>query len=248
MSFPSIIFHFMITYTTETSTSVSYRDSLLYVTNVTLSTKLYDKHDDFDFRIVNFPFICSNIPEPPAYGVYISQLIRYTRSCSSYSGFIDRGRLLTKKLVGQGCTLEQLKIYFRKLNGWYNYLLQHITILPFYNFYVTQSSPDMTSYTLDSMAGACTPPRHLFTHLGFPECPSCLEYNMCSRLCHDCLLWTEWLCLINGWRTVVSLSIQWPSHLLMCVGCGVFDLAGCDWLCSWFHVGCVATAGEVYSS
>jgi hypothetical protein len=40
-----------------------------------LRTKLYDKRDDFNFPIVNFPFICSNIPAAPAYGVYISQLI-----------------------------------------------------------------------------------------------------------------------------------------------------------------------------
>jgi hypothetical protein len=40
-----------------------------------LRTKLYDKRDDFNFPIVNVPFICCNIPAAPAYGVYISQLI-----------------------------------------------------------------------------------------------------------------------------------------------------------------------------
>jgi hypothetical protein len=38
-------------------------------------TKLYDKRDDFNFPIVNFAFICSNIPAAPIYGVYISQLL-----------------------------------------------------------------------------------------------------------------------------------------------------------------------------
>jgi len=33
-----------------------------------LRTKLYDKRDDFNFPIVNFPLICSNIPA----GVFIS--------------------------------------------------------------------------------------------------------------------------------------------------------------------------------
>ena len=42
-----------------------------------LSTRLYDKRDDFDFHIVNFPFFSSNIPFGPSYGVYISQLIIY---------------------------------------------------------------------------------------------------------------------------------------------------------------------------
>jgi hypothetical protein len=35
---------------------------------------------------VNFPFICSNIPAAPGYGVYISQMIRYSRACGSYRG------------------------------------------------------------------------------------------------------------------------------------------------------------------
>ena len=37
--------------------------------NNRLYTKLYDKHDDFDFHIVNFPFLSSNIPSSPSYGV-----------------------------------------------------------------------------------------------------------------------------------------------------------------------------------
>jgi hypothetical protein len=42
----------------------------------------YDKRNYFNFPIVNFPFIGSNIPAAPAYGVYISQLIRYyCRAC-----------------------------------------------------------------------------------------------------------------------------------------------------------------------
>ena len=64
-----------------------------------LRTKLYNKRDDFDFPIVNFPFICSNIPAAPAYGVHISELIRYSRACGSYQDFLDRGLLLTSKLL-----------------------------------------------------------------------------------------------------------------------------------------------------
>jgi hypothetical protein len=39
---------------------------------------------------VNFPFICSNIPAVPAYWVYLSQLIRYSRACGSYQDFLDK--------------------------------------------------------------------------------------------------------------------------------------------------------------
>jgi hypothetical protein len=55
--------------TTDTDRSASY---LEIDSEGRLRTKIYDKRDDFNFPIVNFPFICSNIPAAPAYGVYIS--------------------------------------------------------------------------------------------------------------------------------------------------------------------------------
>jgi hypothetical protein len=62
-----------------------------------LRAKLYDKKDDFNFPIVNFPFICSYIPAAPAYGVYLSQMIRYSRACGSYQDFLDRGVAANKE-------------------------------------------------------------------------------------------------------------------------------------------------------
>ena len=50
--------------------------------------KIFDKRDDFNFPIVNFPLISSNISAAPAYGVYISQLIRYSIACGSYQDFL----------------------------------------------------------------------------------------------------------------------------------------------------------------
>ena len=69
-----------------------------------LRTTLYDKRDDFNFHITNFPFLTtsSNIPSSPAYGVFISQLIRYAKACSSYECFIPRTARLSYKLLGQG--------------------------------------------------------------------------------------------------------------------------------------------------
>ena len=67
-----------------------------------LRTKPYDKRDDFHFPIVNFPFICSSFRGASAYGVYISQLIRYSSACGSYQYFLNRVLLLTRKLLDQG--------------------------------------------------------------------------------------------------------------------------------------------------
>ena len=66
---------------------------------------------------------CSNIPLSPAYGVYISQLIRYARACFVYEDFSKRGRLLTNKLMLQGYYESRLKSSFRKLHGRYNDLV-----------------------------------------------------------------------------------------------------------------------------
>ena len=59
-----------------------------------LSAGLYDKRDGFDFHIVSFPFLSSNIPSGPSYGVYISQLIGCARCCSYYDDFRYRHKCL----------------------------------------------------------------------------------------------------------------------------------------------------------
>jgi len=57
--------------TTYTDSSASYLDLHLEIDREGwLRTKLYDKRDHFNFPIVDFPFICSNIPAAPADGVY----------------------------------------------------------------------------------------------------------------------------------------------------------------------------------
>ena len=54
--------------TTDTDRSASYIDLHLEIDSEgQLRTKLYDKRNDFNFPIVNFPFTCSNIPAAPAY-------------------------------------------------------------------------------------------------------------------------------------------------------------------------------------
>ena len=81
--------------TKEINTSASYLDLLLSIESGNkLRTSLYDKCDDFNFHITNFPFLRSNIPSSPAYGVFISQLIRYARACTSYECFILRAARL----------------------------------------------------------------------------------------------------------------------------------------------------------
>ena len=71
----------------------------LSISNDIVSTKIYDKRDDFDFEIVDFPFLDSDVPRSTSYGVYISQLIRFARASSFYAEFNTRNKLLTQKLL-----------------------------------------------------------------------------------------------------------------------------------------------------
>lgn len=127
-----------ITDTTDTIKSASYLDLHLEIDNKGwLKTKLYDKRDDFSFPIVNFPFLSSNFPAAPAYGVYISQLIRYSRACISYHDFLDRGLLLTRKLLNQEFQMVKLKSSLRKFYG------RHHELVDRYGITVSQMISDM---------------------------------------------------------------------------------------------------------
>ena len=80
------------------------------------------------FHITNFPFLSSNIPTSPAYGVFISQLIRYVRACSSYGCFILRATRLSNKLLEQGYVKERLKSSLKKFYGWYGDLIKQYEV------------------------------------------------------------------------------------------------------------------------
>ena len=62
----------------------------------------FDKRDDFDFDIVNFPFLDGDVPRSTSFGVYISQLIRFARVSSHVDDFNSRTKVLTAKLQRQG--------------------------------------------------------------------------------------------------------------------------------------------------
>ena len=111
--------------TTDTASSASFLDLYLeFDDSGQLSTKIYDKRDDFNFKIINFPNMCSNIPASPAYGVYISQLIRYARGSSNYSDFLKRHLHLRNRLLDQGYKKIRLIRSLKKFIFRYQYLVE----------------------------------------------------------------------------------------------------------------------------
>ena len=91
-----------------------------------LRTKLHDKRDDFNFPIVNFPFICNHSPAAPADGVYISKLIRYSRACGSSHSFLDKVLLIKIKLLNQGFLVVKLKSHFESFRVRHYDMIDHL--------------------------------------------------------------------------------------------------------------------------
>ena len=56
-------------------TEAAFLDLHLSISNDIVSTKIYDKHDDFDFEIVNFQFLDGDVLHPMEYIYYNHVLI-----------------------------------------------------------------------------------------------------------------------------------------------------------------------------
>ena len=93
-----------------------------------VSSKIYDKRDDFDFDIVNFPFLDGDVPRLPSYGVYISQLIRFARVCSHVDDFNTGNKCLTAKLHKQGYRYHKLRKAFSKFYRRYYELISKFNV------------------------------------------------------------------------------------------------------------------------
>ena len=123
--------------TTESDEKCSFLDLLLFKDDGELKCRVYDKRDDFNFNIVNYPFMESNIPINPAYGVYVSRLIAFARICTDFKDFAERHKLLASKLLKQGFSKQKLKKVFLKFVNKYQEVLikyhvnfsEHINII-----------------------------------------------------------------------------------------------------------------------
>ena len=98
----------------SSDTEAAFLDLLLSIIDGLVSCTMYDKRDDFDFEIVNFPFSDADVSRAASYGVYISQLIRFARVSSQVTDFNTRNKLLTAKLLNQGYRYHKLRKAFSK--------------------------------------------------------------------------------------------------------------------------------------
>lgn len=94
----------------------------------------YDKRDDFDFHIVNFPNLTGNIPSTSSYGVYISQLVRVCDINLTLKGFFKDVTKMTNRLIQQGFKKNLLRKKYLKFCDDYIYKWSK------YNFDISNST------------------------------------------------------------------------------------------------------------
>ena len=90
-------------------TEAPFLDLHLSISNGIVSSKVFDKRDDFDFDIVNFPFLDGGVPCSTSCGVYISRLVRFAGVSGRVAGFGARGRGLTARLLQRGYRYHKLR-------------------------------------------------------------------------------------------------------------------------------------------
>ena len=65
----------------------SFLDLNIKVIGSDIHTSVYHKRDDFGFPIINFLWLSGDVPRLSSYGIYISQLVRFARCCTSVLDF-----------------------------------------------------------------------------------------------------------------------------------------------------------------
>ena len=101
-------------------------DLHLSISNGTVSTKIYDKWDDFDFLIVNFPFPDSDVPLFTSHGVYLSQLIRFASASSNVNDFNCHNKALTAGraiIITNFVLLRRFQSFITDTLGWWKNIM-----------------------------------------------------------------------------------------------------------------------------
>ena len=106
----------------------AFLDLHLSISNDIVSTKIYEKRDDFDFEIVKFTCLDGDVPHSASYGVYISKLIRFARASSYVTDFNTCNELLTQKLLKQGYWYHELLKAFSTLYRQYYDLISKFQV------------------------------------------------------------------------------------------------------------------------
>ena len=117
----------------------SFLDLNIKVIGSDIHTSVYDKRDDFGFPIVNFPWLSGDVPRLPSYGIYISQLVRFARCCTSVLDFHSKNLQITSKLLTQVIDITSFEKHLESSLDRTPNFCQNLVIFRSKNMYLKES-------------------------------------------------------------------------------------------------------------
>ena len=83
----------------------------MFISNDIVSAKIYSKRNNFDFEVVNFPFLDGDVPRlHPVEFIFLN-----SSGLLAVADTNDRNNLLTQKLLKQGYLYHKLRNFFSKI-------------------------------------------------------------------------------------------------------------------------------------
>lgn len=96
-------------------TEYAFLDLNVSILNDKFCIKVYNKTDDYNFRVITFPYLDSNILTSICYSVYFGEILRFLRISSRLEDFEARSRKLTEMLVERNYKETEMAKQFFKL-------------------------------------------------------------------------------------------------------------------------------------
>ena len=76
--------------------------------------KLFDKRDNYKFKIIRMPYMTSNIPTRIYYATFMSEMLRIARTTLECGDFTEKSKVLIKRMRAQGGEENMIKKHFKK--------------------------------------------------------------------------------------------------------------------------------------
>ena len=98
--------------------------------------KLYDKRNDFGFKVISLPNLVSNIPINQAYGTFYSQVVRYFKAINDFDNFVYNVKYLIDKLCKQNFNRRVLHVYLKRFISKFEFsvISKYLTRISLSNF------------------------------------------------------------------------------------------------------------------
>ena len=111
--------------------SADYLDLTIGIEESFFTSMLYDKRHAFSFDVINYPCLTySNVPSKPAYGIYLSQILRVARNSSKISSFNEAVNKMTIEFLNKGFLACKLGFVFTKFINEYQLDWCHMGTAP----------------------------------------------------------------------------------------------------------------------